>query len=199
VDYSTYRPTIRVGNSKEKTLNVCGPSTGTAASSRARPGGPYDRCTELRTNLIVGAGFPGIGTAIQARQSSGLSDYLVIRGQQAKARTGTGKNVIHGIEVDIPSFSTSSSLREPHQSPRSGRAHGMHRVEKTFHPENSLRPNTCVDKVRPAAGKIRFQGTKGARAAGTSDEEQDLLADISPTIPGGGGVTPGFSSSAPAE
>jgi cation diffusion facilitator CzcD-associated flavoprotein CzcO len=108
--------------------------------------------------VIVGAGFSGIGTAINL-DKAGIGNYLVI-----EAGSGPGGtwywNTYPGIAVDIPSFSYQFSFE---QSPNWSR---------TYAPGGELKAYAehCVDKygLRP---KIRFDTTVlGAEF----DEQADL-------------------------
>ncbi len=93
--------------------------------------------------VIVGAGFSGIGTAIQL-DKAGLSDYLVIEAGEGPGGTWYW-NTYPGIAVDIPSFSYQFSFEK---SPN---------WTRTYAPGNELRAYAehCVDKYR-LRPKIRF-------------------------------------------
>jgi cation diffusion facilitator CzcD-associated flavoprotein CzcO len=93
--------------------------------------------------LIVGAGFSGIGTAIQL-DKTGLPDYLVVEAGGEAGGTWYW-NTYPGIAVDIPSFSYQFSFEQsPHWT-------------RTYAPGHELKAyaDHCVDKygIRP---KIRF-------------------------------------------
>ena len=96
--------------------------------------------------LIIGAGFSGIGAAIQLDQA-GFTDFLMV-----EAGDGVGGtwywNTYPGIAVDIPSFSYQFSFE---QSPD---------WTRTYAPGRELRAYAehCVDKYR-LRSRIRF-GTK---------------------------------------
>ena len=93
--------------------------------------------------LIIGAGFSGIGAAIEL-DKAGLSDYLVV-----EAGDGVGGtwhwNTYPGIAVDIPSFSYQFSFE---QSPQWSR---------TYAPGGELKAYAehCVDKYG-IRSRIRF-------------------------------------------
>lgn len=93
--------------------------------------------------LIVGAGFSGIGTAVNL-DKAGLRDYLVV-----EAGDGVGGtwywNRYPGVAVDIPSFSYQFSFE---QSPDWSR---------TYAPGRELRAyaERCVDKY-DLRSRIRF-------------------------------------------
>jgi cation diffusion facilitator CzcD-associated flavoprotein CzcO len=93
--------------------------------------------------LIVGAGFSGIGTAVNL-DKAGLSNYLIV-----EAGDGVGGtwywNSYPGVAVDIPSFSYQFSFE---QSPDWSR---------TYAPGRELRAyaERCVDKYR-LRSRIRF-------------------------------------------
>ena len=96
--------------------------------------------------VIVGAGFSGIGTAIQLDRS-GMRDYLIIEAGHGPGGTWYW-NTYPGIAVDIPSFSYQFSFEQSTAWSR------------TYAPGNELQAYAarCVEKygLRP---KIRF-GTK---------------------------------------
>ncbi len=60
--------------------------------------------------VIVGAGFSGIGTAIQL-DKSGMGDYLIIEAGDGPGGTWYW-NTYPGIAVDIPSFSYQFSFEQ---------------------------------------------------------------------------------------
>lgn len=101
--------------------------------------------------LIVGAGFSGIGAAIQL-DKAGLGDYLII-----EAGAGPGGtwywNTYPGIAVDIPSFSYQFSFEQSSDWSR------------TYAPGHELRAYAehCVEKYR-LRERIRFN-TKVTGAA----------------------------------
>jgi cation diffusion facilitator CzcD-associated flavoprotein CzcO len=65
--------------------------------------------------VIVGAGFSGIGAAIQLDRA-GLGDYLII--EAANEPGGTWYwNTYPGIAVDIPSFSYQFSFEQARTGP----------------------------------------------------------------------------------
>src|ERR1700721_1935322 len=93
--------------------------------------------------LIVGAGFSGIGAAIQLDQA-GLSDYLLL--EAADGAGGTWYwNTYPGIAVDIPSFSYQFSFEK---SPNWMRTYAPGRELKAY-------AEHCVDKYG-LPPKIRF-------------------------------------------
>ncbi|MEB3023298.1 flavin-containing monooxygenase [[Mycobacterium] crassicus] len=100
--------------------------------------------------LIVGAGFSGIGAAINL-DAAGMSDYLVI-----EAGDGVGGtwhwNTYPGIAVDIPSFSYQFSFE---QSAKWSRTYAPGRELKAY-------AEHCVDKYG-LRDRIRF-GTQVASA-----------------------------------
>lgn len=89
--------------------------------------------------VIVGAGFSGIGTAIQLDRS-GLSDYLVVEAGDEPGGTWYW-NTYPGIAVDIPSFSYQFSFEQSTAGSR------------TYAPGNELQAYAahCVNKygLRP--------------------------------------------------
>lgn len=93
--------------------------------------------------LIVGAGFSGIGAAINLDRA-GMSDYLII-----EAGDGVGGtwhwNTYPGIAVDIPSFSYQFSFE---QSPAWSRTYAPGRELKAY-------AEHCVDKY-DLRSRIRF-------------------------------------------
>ncbi|MBW0011893.1 NAD(P)/FAD-dependent oxidoreductase [Mycobacterium sp.] len=93
--------------------------------------------------LIVGAGFSGIGAAIEL-DKAGFADYLVV-----EAGDGVGGtwhwNTYPGIAVDIPSFSYQFSFE---QSPRWSRTYAPGRELKAY-------ADHCVDKYG-IRSRIRF-------------------------------------------
>ena len=105
----------------------------------------YDAMPDYET-VIVGAGFSGIGTAIQLDRS-GLPDYLIVEAGDGPGGTWYW-NTYPGIAVDIPTFSYQFSFEQSAAWSR------------TYAPGNELQAYAahCVDKygLRP---KIRF-GTK---------------------------------------
>jgi cation diffusion facilitator CzcD-associated flavoprotein CzcO len=93
--------------------------------------------------LIVGAGFSGIGAAIQLDQA-GLSDYLLL--EAADGAGGTWHwNTYPGIAVDIPSFSYQFSFE---QSTDWSRTYAPGRELKAY-------ADHCVDKYG-IRSRIRF-------------------------------------------
>lgn len=108
--------------------------------------------------LIVGAGFSGIGTAINL-DKAGLSNYLVV-----EAGDGVGGtwywNTYPGIAVDIPSFSYQFSFE---QSPDWSRTYAPGRELKAY-------AEHCVEKYG-IRSRIRF-GTKVLSAE--FDDEHEL-------------------------
>ena len=106
--------------------------------------------------LIVGAGFSGIGAAINL-DKAGLGDYLIIEAGDGPGGTWYW-NTYPGIAVDIPSFSYQFSFE---QSPD---------WTRTYAPGHELRAYAehCVDKYR-LRPKIRFN-TKVLGAAFDDDE-----------------------------
>ena len=123
--------------------------------------------------LIVGAGFSGIGAAIQLDRA-GFTDFLMI-----EAGDGVGGtwywNTYPGIAVDIPSFSYQFSFE---QSPDWTRTYAPGRELKAY-------AEHCVDKYR-LRSRIRF-GTK-VLAAEFDDEHRLWRVQIDP----GGEVTARF-------
>ncbi|MBS9532197.1 NAD(P)/FAD-dependent oxidoreductase [Mycobacterium sp. M1] len=93
--------------------------------------------------LIVGAGFSGIGSAIELDRA-GMSDYLIV-----EAGDGVGGtwhwNTYPGIAVDIPSFSYQFSFE---QSPAWSRTYAPGRELKAY-------AEHCADKYR-IRDRIRF-------------------------------------------
>lgn len=112
--------------------------------------------------LIIGAGFSGIGTAIQLDRA-GLGDYLIV-----EAGSGAGGtwywNTYPGIGVDIPSFSYQFSFE---QSPDWSR---------TYAPGHELKAyaDHCVDKYG-IGDRIRFD----TEVTGAAFDEQDDLWRVS--------------------
>ncbi|BBX16824.1 monooxygenase [Mycolicibacterium duvalii] len=108
--------------------------------------------------VIVGAGFSGIGTAIQLDRS-GMTDYLVV---EAGADVGGTWywNTYPGIAVDIPSFSYQFSFEQSTAWSR------------TYAPGGELAAYAahCVDKYR-LRPKIRF----GTTVVGADYEETQGL------------------------
>lgn len=106
--------------------------------------------------VIVGAGFSGIGTAIQLDRA-GMPDYLIIEAGEEPGGTWYW-NTYPGIAVDIPSFSYQFSFEKSTAWSR------------TYAPGHELKAYAahCVDKyaLRP---KIRF-GTR-VRSAEFDDAE----------------------------
>ncbi|MGB0971665.1 MAG: flavin-containing monooxygenase, partial [Mycobacterium sp.] len=96
--------------------------------------------------VIVGAGFSGIGTAIQLDRC-GLSDYLVVEAGEEPGGTWYW-NTYPGIAVDIPSFSYQFSFEQSTAWSR------------TYAPGNELQAYAahCVNKYG-LRSRIRF-GTK---------------------------------------
>ena len=86
------------------------------------------------TTIIVGAGFSGIGSAIQLDRA-GLGDYLIIEAGDEPGGTWYW-NTYPGIAVDIPSFSYQFSFE---QSPDWSRTYAPGRELKTY-------ADHCVDK-----------------------------------------------------
>jgi len=123
--------------------------------------------------LIVGAGFSGIGAAIQLDRA-GFTDFLMI-----EAGDGVGGtwywNTYPGIAVDIPSFSYQFSFE---QSPDWTRTYAPGRELKAY-------AEHCVEKYR-LRSRIRF-GTK-VLAAEFDDEHRLWRVQIDP----GGEVTARF-------
>jgi cyclohexanone monooxygenase len=105
--------------------------------------------------IIVGAGFSGIGTAIQL-DKAGLGDYQIIEAGDEAGGTWYW-NTYPGIAVDIPSFSYQFSFE---QSADWSRTYAEGRELKGY-------ADRCVDKYG-LRGKIRF-GTKVTGA--TFDDE----------------------------
>jgi cation diffusion facilitator CzcD-associated flavoprotein CzcO len=108
--------------------------------------------------LIIGAGFSGIGTAIQL-DKAGITDYLIVEAGDGPGGTWYW-NTYPGIAVDIPSFSYQFSFEQ---------SRGWSR---TYAPGNELRAYAehCVDKYR-LRHRIRFS-TKVVGAA--FDDHHDL-------------------------
>jgi cyclohexanone monooxygenase len=108
--------------------------------------------------VIVGAGFSGIGTAIQLDRS-GLSDYLIAEAGDEPGGTWYW-NTYPGIAVDIPSFSYQFSFEQSTAWSR------------TYAPGNELQAYAahCVNKYG-LRSRIRF-GTKVLRA--DFDDAQDF-------------------------
>jgi cation diffusion facilitator CzcD-associated flavoprotein CzcO len=106
--------------------------------------------------VIVGAGFSGIGTAINL-DKAGLGDYLIVEAGDGPGGTWYW-NTYPGIAVDIPSFSYQFSFE---QSAEWTRTYAKGRELKAY-------AEHCVDKygLRP---KIRFN-TKVLGATFTEDE-----------------------------
>jgi cyclohexanone monooxygenase len=106
--------------------------------------------------LIVGAGFSGIGAAINL-DKAGFGDYTIIEAGDGPGGTWYW-NTYPGIAVDIPSFSYQFSFE---QSPD---------WTRTYAPGHELRAYAehCVDKYR-LRPKIRFN-TKVLGAAFDDDE-----------------------------
>jgi cation diffusion facilitator CzcD-associated flavoprotein CzcO len=108
--------------------------------------------------VIVGAGFSGIGAAIQL-DNAGLGDYLVMEAGDGPGGTWYW-NTYPGIAVDIPSFSYQFSFEQsPHWT-------------RTYAPGHELKAyaESCVEKygLRP---RIRFN-TKVLGA--TFDDDENL-------------------------
>jgi cation diffusion facilitator CzcD-associated flavoprotein CzcO len=93
--------------------------------------------------LIVGAGFSGIGAAIQLDQA-GLSDYLIVEAGDGAGGTWHW-NTYPGIAVDIPSFSYQFSFE---QSADWSRTYAPGRELKAY-------AEHCVDKYG-IGSRIRF-------------------------------------------
>jgi cation diffusion facilitator CzcD-associated flavoprotein CzcO len=93
--------------------------------------------------LIVGAGFSGIGAAIQL-DKVGLGDYLIVEAGAEPGGTWYW-NTYPGIAVDIPSFSYQFSFE---QSADWSRTYAKGRELKAY-------ADRCVDKYG-LRGKIRF-------------------------------------------
>ncbi|MDG4668921.1 NAD(P)/FAD-dependent oxidoreductase [Mycobacterium sp. 236(2023)] len=93
--------------------------------------------------VIVGAGFSGIGTAIQLDRA-GLSDYLIVEAGDEPGGTWYW-NTYPGIAVDIPSFSYQFSFEQSTEWSRTY-AHGNELKSYAAH---------CVDKYG-LRSKIRF-------------------------------------------
>lgn len=93
--------------------------------------------------LIVGAGFSGIGTAIQL-DKAGIHDYLIVEAGDGAGGTWYW-NTYPGIAVDIPSFSYQFSFEQSRDWSR------------TYAPGPELRAyaDRCVDKYG-LRDKIRF-------------------------------------------
>ena len=123
--------------------------------------------------LIVGAGFSGIGAAIQLDRA-GFTDFLMIEAGDAVGGTWYW-NTYPGIAVDIPSFSYQFSFE---QSPDWTRTYAPGRELKAY-------AEHCVDKYR-LRSRIRF-GTK-VLAAEFDDEHRLWRVQIDP----GGEVTARF-------
>lgn len=123
--------------------------------------------------LIVGAGFSGIGAAINL-DKAGLGDYQII-----EAGDGVGGtwywNTYPGIAVDIPSFSYQFSFEKSPDWTR------------TYAPGRELRAYAehCVDKygLRP---KIRF----GTKVLGARFDDEDSLWRLE--LDGGAEITGRF-------
>ena len=105
-----------------------------------------DRAVPDYQIVIVGAGFSGIGTAIQLDRS-GLSDYLIVEAGDGPGGTWYW-NTYPGIAVDIPSFSYQFSFEQSTAWSR------------TYAPGNELQSYAahCVNKYG-LGSRIRF-GTK---------------------------------------
>ncbi|MDT5179737.1 MAG: hypothetical protein QOJ95_3935 [Mycobacterium sp.] len=105
--------------------------------------------------IIVGAGFSGIGTAIQL-DKAGLGDYQIIEAGDEPGGTWYW-NTYPGIAVDIPSFSYQFSFEQSADWSR------------TYAPGRELKgyADRCVDKYG-LRRRIRF-GTKVAGAAFDDD------------------------------
>jgi cyclohexanone monooxygenase len=112
--------------------------------------------------VIVGAGFSGIGTAIELDRG-GMGDYLIV---EAGAEAGGTWywNTYPGIGVDIPSFSYQFSFEQsPHWS-------------RTYAPGHELKAyaDHCVEKYG-IRDKIRFD----TEVTGAAFDEQDNLWRLS--------------------
>ncbi|MCW2663502.1 MAG: monooxygenase [Mycobacterium sp.] len=122
--------------------------------------------------LIVGAGFSGIGAAINLDRA-GLSNYLVI-----EAGDGVGGtwhwNTYPGIAVDIPSFSYQYSFE---QSPRWSRTYAPGRELKAY-------AEHCVDKYG-IRSRIRFN----TKVLAAEFDDENHLWRVQ-TDPGGVGAPP---------
>jgi len=94
--------------------------------------------------VIVGAGFSGIGAAIQL-DKAGLGDYLVIEAGDGPGGTWYW-NTYPGVAVDIPSFSYQFSFE---QSPSWSRTYARGHELKAY-------AEHCVDKYG-LDSKIRFK------------------------------------------
>ena len=113
--------------------------------------------------LIVGAGFSGIGAAIQLDRA-GLSDYLLL--EAADGAGGTWHwNTYPGIAVDIPSFSYQFSFE---QSTDWSRTYAPGRELKAY-------ADHCVDKYG-IRSRIRFS-TKVLHAEFDDEHEPVAGAD----------------------
>lgn len=101
--------------------------------------------------IVVGAGFSGIGTAIQL-DKAGLGDYQIIEAGEEPGGTWYW-NTYPGIAVDIPSFSYQFSFEQSADWSR------------TYAPGRELKgyADRCVDKYG-LRGRIRFN-TKVTAAA----------------------------------
>jgi cation diffusion facilitator CzcD-associated flavoprotein CzcO len=115
------------------------------------------------TTIIVGAGFSGIGTAIQLDRA-GLGDYLIIEAGDEPGGTWYW-NTYPGIAVDIPSFSYQFSFE---QSAGWSRTYAPGRELKAY-------ADHCVDKYG-LRGKIR-SSTK-VTAAVFDDESDSWRVDL---------------------
>ncbi|MFG1933601.1 flavin-containing monooxygenase [Mycobacterium sp. NPDC048908] len=123
--------------------------------------------------VIVGAGFSGIGTAINL-DKAGLGDYLVVEAADGPGGTWYW-NTYPGIAVDIPSFSYQFSFE---QSPRWSRTYAPGRELQAY-------AEHCVDKygLRP---RIRFK----TKVLGADFDDKHNLWHI--RIDPGGEVTARF-------
>jgi cyclohexanone monooxygenase len=115
------------------------------------------------TTVIVGAGFSGIGAAIQLDRA-GIGDYLIIEAGDEPGGTWYW-NTYPGIAVDIPSFSYQFSFE---QSPDWSRTYAPGRELKAY-------ADHCVDKYG-LRSKIRFS-TK-VTAAVFDDESDTWRIDL---------------------
>lgn len=122
------------------------------ATSGFEPGAAPDYHT-----IIVGAGFSGIGTAIQLDRA-GLHDYLIIEAGAEPGGTWYW-NTYPGIAVDIPSFSYQFSFEQSDDWSR------------TYAPGRELKAyaDRCVDKYG-LGRRIRFDTQV---AAAVFDDETD--------------------------
>ena len=113
--------------------------------------------------VIVGAGFSGIGAAIQLDRA-GMHDYLIVEAGEQPGGTWYW-NTYPGIAVDIPSFSYQFSFEQSTEWTRTY-APGTELADYAAH---------CVDKygLRP---KIRFGTT--VQAATFDDADNVWVLDL---------------------